>query len=160
DLSEIVIDCAAHLLVLTNLARDLASARARATEMLASGAPRRKWNELLAAQGADVDAFEKKLQREHTAPVVVELKAVRSGFVSRCDARVIGEVIRDIGGGRATKESQIDYDVGVDHIVAVGEGVKSNDTLCRLHTRTEQQADDTRRRIEAAFEISDAPVQR
>ena len=55
---------------------------------------------MLAAQGADLDAFNRKLALDHTAPVVVELKAPASGFVSRCDAHILGETIRDLGGGR------------------------------------------------------------
>ena len=56
--------------------------------------------------------------------MVVELKAEKSGFVSRCDARIIGEVIRDLGGGRLTKESGINYDVGIDRLAKPGEAVE------------------------------------
>ena len=91
DLQQLVLECAAQLLLLTSRARDPADARAQAAACLASGAPRRKWDELLAAQGADLDAFRRQITHDHTAPVVVELAAPRSGFVSRCDARVIGK---------------------------------------------------------------------
>ncbi len=116
DLRELVLACAAHLLVQTGKAKDLEAALRQADECLASGEPRKKWDEMLAAQGADLDAFNRKLALDHTAPVVVELKAPASGFVSRCDARILGEVVRDLGGGRFTKESGINYDVGVDAI--------------------------------------------
>ena len=116
DLRELVLACAAHLLVQTGKAKTLDAALQQAADCLASGKPRQKWNEMLAAQGADLAAFDRKLALEHTAPVVVELKAPASGFVSRCDARIIGEVVRDLGGGRFTKESGINYDVGVDDI--------------------------------------------
>jgi pyrimidine-nucleoside phosphorylase len=80
DLRTLVLDCAAHLLVQTGKARSLAAARKRAERCLASGAPRRKWDEMLVAQGADLDAFNKKLALDHTAPVVLEIKADRSGL--------------------------------------------------------------------------------
>lgn len=155
DLKELVIQCAAHLLVLTGKARDLAGACLMVEESLHSGAPRRKWDELLAAQGADLDAFAKKLQRDHTAPFLHEVKAARSGFVTRCDARIIGEVVRDIGGGRLTKESKIDPNVGVDEIAAIGTQVKAGDVLCRVHLRNDSP--DAVHRIASAFEISDSP---
>jgi pyrimidine-nucleoside phosphorylase len=160
DLHELVIDCAAHLLVLTGKSKDMAAARKQAVDTLASGEPRRKWDELLLRQGADLDAFTKKLQLDHTAPDIVELKSPRSGFVSRCDARIMGEVVRDMGGGRARKESQVDYDVGVDRIAAIGEQMKRNDTLCRLHARTQLQASEALHRIGTAFDISESPVAR
>jgi thymidine phosphorylase len=124
DLRSLVLDCAAHLLVQMRKAKTLAAARKQAESCLASGAPRKKWDEMLAAQGADLNAFNKKLALDHPAPVVLEIKADRSGFVSKCDAQLIGEVIRDLGGGRLTKESVINYDVGVDQLAKPGEQVE------------------------------------
>ncbi len=160
DLRELVIDSAAHLLVLTNRARDLAAARQQASDMLASGAPRRKWDELLVAQGADINAFNEKLRRERIANMVVEVRSDRDGFVSRCDARMAGELVRDLGGGRLTKDSVIDFDVGIDGIKPIGSQVKCGDVLCRVHVRTLEQADDAMNRMQVAFEISREPVQR
>ena len=78
----------------------------------------------------------------------------RSGFVSRCDARLIGEVIRDLGGGRLTKESVINYDVGVDHIAKPGEAIQTGDLLTRIHAANRAQANAARSRLQGAFEIS------
>jgi len=39
------------------------------------------------------------------------VKSEKAGYVSKCDARIIGEVIRDIGGGRLTKDSTINFEV-------------------------------------------------
>jgi thymidine phosphorylase len=112
---------------------------------------------MLAAQGADLDAFRQKLTHKHTAPVVVELKAPRAGFVSRCDARIIGEVIRDLGGGRLTKESAINFDVGVDKMAKPGERVEKDSALARVHAADHSQAEAACIRLKAAFEISTRP---
>ena len=129
-----------------------------AGDCLASGRPREKWNEMLAAQGADVAAFERKLAQDHPAPVVVELKAPASGFVSRCDARIIGEVVRDLGGGRFTKESGINYDVGVDALAKLGEAIRSGGVLTRIHAADCAQAEAASARLKAAFDISAEPI--
>jgi pyrimidine-nucleoside phosphorylase/thymidine phosphorylase len=47
-----VIECAAHLLVQTRKGKSLAAARKQAEDCLNSGAPRRKWDEMLAAPGS------------------------------------------------------------------------------------------------------------
>src|ERR1039457_6687875 len=154
DLRLLVIDCAAHLLVQTRKARSLVAARKRAEDCLNSGAPRKKWDEMLVAQGADLGAFNKKLTLDHTAPVVVELKAEKPGFVSRCDARLIGKVIRDLGGGRLTKESGINYDVGIDRLAKPGEAVRKNSVLARIHAADQSQAKSACVRLRAVFEIS------
>ena len=125
---------------------------------LASGAPRKKWDEMLVAQGADLDAFNKKLALDHTAPVVVgNQSGPQPGFVSKCDARLVGEVIRDLGGGRLTKESAINYDVGVDRLAKPGERVEKSATLCRVHAADRARAKASVARLKSAFEISPRP---
>jgi len=153
DLRTLVLDCAAHLLVQTGKAESLAAARRQAENCLDSGTPRKKWDEMLAAQGADLRTFNRKLALDHTAPVVVKVKAGKSGYVSRCDARLIGEVIRDLGGGRLTKESRLNYDVGVDQLAKPGERVEKSGVLCRVHAADSASAETASVRLKTAFEI-------
>ncbi len=157
DLHQLVITFAAHLLVQTGRTQGLRAARQQAEDCLRSGGPRKKWDEMLVAQGADLVAFNRKLGWDHTAPVVVALRADRSGFVARCDARLLGEVIRNLGGGRLTKESVINPDVGLDQIVKPGEVVKSGHPLVRIHGSNCEQAKAARVRIKRAFEIAAHP---
>jgi pyrimidine-nucleoside phosphorylase len=157
DLKELVITCAAHLLVQTRSAAELDSARARVQACLASGEPRRKWDELLAAQGADLKAFQRKLGLDHTAAVVRELKATRSGFVSRCDARLVGEVVRDLGGGRLTKDTVINPEVGMDALAKLGERRETGSILCRIHAASEAAAAEALDRLTHTFEFSTEP---
>lgn len=154
DVRELVIEEAAQLLVITGSETDIADARTTATRSLDSGRPREKWNEMLTAQGADLNAFEARLNLDRTAPVVDEIRANSHGFVAACDARVVGEVVRDLGAGRMTKESQIDFDVGVDQLAAVGTSVEPGATLCRLHARTRAAAERAHARLERAFVLS------
>ncbi len=154
DLRELVLDCAAHLLVQTKKSKSLAAARTLAEDCLNSGAPRAKWDEMLAAQGADLKAFSQKLALNSTAKVVAEVTADKAGFVSKCDARIIGEVIRDLGGGRLTKEAAINFDVGVDRIAKPGERVEKAVVLCRVHAADSMQAKSAAARLKTAFEIS------
>ena len=154
DLRQLVVESAAQLLVQTQKAPILAVARRQAEDCLNTGAPRKKWDEMMAAQGADLKAFQQKMSCDSTAQVVVEVKAGTAGFVSRCDARIIGEVIRDLGGGRLTKESVIDYDVGVDLLSKPGERVQKSGTLCRLHAADASSAKAALVRLQSAFEIS------
>jgi pyrimidine-nucleoside phosphorylase len=153
DLRSLVIDSAAHLLVQTKKSKSLAAARKLAEDCLNAGVPRKKWDEMLVAQGADLKAFNQKLALDSTARVVVELKSEKSGYISKCDARIIGEVIRDLGGGRLTKDSQINYDVGMDKMAKPGERVEKSGMLCRVHAADFGQAETAIARLKTAFEI-------
>ena len=138
----------------TRQAKSLAAGRKLAQDCLDSGAPRAKWDEMIVTQGADLKAFNRKLALDSTAKVLVEVKSEKSGYVSKCDARIIGEVIRDIGGGRLTKESAINYDVGVDQIAKPGERVEKSGVLCRIHAADSASAKVAAARLRTAFEIS------
>ena len=157
DVRSLVLDCASHLLVQTHKAQSPSDARKLAGDCLNSGAPRKKWDEMLVAQGADLDAFNRKLALDSTAPVVVEMKTSRAGYISRCDARIIGEVIRDLGGGRLTKDSAINYDVGLDQIAKPGGRVEKNEVLCRVHAVESAQAKTAIARLKTAFAVSTHP---
>ena len=137
DLRALVLESAAHLLEQTNKSDTLATARKLAEDCLDSGEPRKKWDEMLAAQGADLEAFNRKLAHDSTAAVVVELKSEESGYVAKCDARIIGEVIRNLGGGRLTQDAAINYDVGVDRLAKPGERVESFGVFCRVHAASQ-----------------------
>ena len=78
--------------------------------------------------------------------------------MSRCDARVIGETVRDLGGGRFTKESDINYDVGVDTLAKPGEVIKVGGALVRVHAAEASQAEAACARLKAAFDISAEPT--
>jgi thymidine phosphorylase len=166
DLRDLVLDCAAHLLLQTGsiggrtaLSECAAfdAARKQAENCLTSGAPRKKWDEMLAAQGADLEALNRKLALDHTAPAVIELKADKSGFVSRCDARLVGEVVRHLGGGRFTKESAVNYDVGLDRIIKPGEKIAAGEPLARVHAADASSARSACEQLNSAFEIADQP---
>ena len=151
----LVVDCAAQLLVQTGKVGTIAEARQAAADCLASGAPRRKWDEMLLAQGADLELFNRKLAIEHTAPVVLELNAPEAGFVSRCDGRLVGQAIRELGGGRLTRESAIDYRVGVDSLVKPGETVGKGMVIARVHAGDADLGASARAVIASAFEFSE-----
>ncbi len=154
ELRKLVLTCAAHLLVQTGRVKSFKIAHEWAAERLNSGLPLAIWQAMLTAQGADLDAFHKKLTLDSTAAVVVEMKSEKSGYVSKCDARIIGEVVRDLGGGRLTKDSKINYDVGLDKMAKPGERIKKSEALCRIHAADSTQAKAAIARLKTAFEIS------
>ncbi|KAL1610721.1 hypothetical protein SLS60_002391 [Paraconiothyrium brasiliense] len=152
DLRDLVLQCAGRLLVLTGREPDLDAGLAKAKECLESGTPLRKWTELLEAQGADLKAYEEKL----TSPIqafALPITATESGTISSCNARIIGEVVRDLGGGRAMKDSVLDLNVGIAEIKKPGERVDQGENLCVLYARNEAEAAANAERTRSAWTI-------
>jgi thymidine phosphorylase len=157
DLEQIVVDCAAHLLELAGKADSFDHARSETLACMNSLLPKRKFEEMIAAQGADLDAFHKKLNEDTPAPVVQELRATRDGYVTRCDARVIGEVVHFLGGGRTSRTDSIHPDVGVDALMKPGYAVGRGLTLARVHAEDEASAEVALKQLESAFTIGAEP---
>ena len=155
DLRHLVLECAAQLLVLSGKVRSLDTAREQAAGTLAYGRAREKWDELLAAQGADLEAFRRKLQAGNTAPVVLEHKASATGFVTACDARIVGEIVRDLGGGRLTKDTVINPDVGIEILAPPATRVRAGDVLALIHAADPTSAATANTRLAAAFATRD-----
>lgn len=153
DLRDLVLQCAGRLLMLTEREPNLEAGLATARACLESGEPRSKWNELLEAQGADLSAFEQKLK----APVqayALPITSPHSGTIVECDARIIGEVVRDLGGGRAAKDSVLDLNVGIAEMKKPNERVKPGENLCVLYARNEAEAKANAERVRSAWKIS------
>ena len=159
DLQSLAVEFAARLLVETSKAKDFPTARQRTLECLVSGEPRRRFDAMVAAQGGDAGRLEEMLGRESIAPVVHEVTTPEEGFITRADARLIGDVVRDLGGGRMTQESVVDFAVGVDCIAKPGEPFGVGSVLARVHARDETAAKTAVKRVRDAFAFQSEPME-
>jgi pyrimidine-nucleoside phosphorylase len=156
DVREVVLECAARLLAATCRAAGLAAGRAAAAAELDSGRPREHWRRIIAAQDGEVAAYERRLEEPPLAPCVRELPAGRAGYVARVDARLVGEVVRDLGAGRFRQEDAVHPHVGVDALCVPGQGVEPGMPLARIHAADEAAAQGAAVRLAEAFVIADA----
>ena len=67
-------------------------------------------------------------------------------------------MVRDLGGGRLTKETVIHPEVGVDMLALPGEAVSFGTILCRVHAVDKAQAEAALVRLQSAFKISEFPL--
>lgn len=111
-----------------------------------------KFQQMVDAQGGDVNALE-HLTQIHHATCIVDLNAEHSGVVQRVDAEAIGRVCLALGAGRSRATDDVDPAVGCDYIVKVGSEVSFGDTLLRVHARTENEADEALARLREAITI-------
>jgi thymidine phosphorylase len=113
---------------------DLAEARGRAERALGSGRALDRFRRLVVEQGGDPGTLERP-ERLHTAPERVEVRAERAGTVHRVRARLLGEAIVALGGGRVRVEDRIDPGVGFEVLVRPGDTVSRGDPIGRVHAR-------------------------
>ena len=89
------------------------------------------------------------------ASVQKEVLSPREGYISRIICDEVGICSLILGGGRETKESEIDLSVGLVLQKKVGDYVKAGETLAVIHANDEDKAKEAERRLLAAYTIGD-----
>ncbi len=158
DTVELVRVFGGEMLRLAGLAGTTEEGEAAIGRAIASGAGFETFCRMVAAHGGDTSVVEHP-GRLPQAPVVVELKAPRDGYVSRVDTYGIGRAVFLLGAGRTKTTDAIRPAVGIDALVKRGEHVRQGDLLLRLHADSAADADAVRPIAEAAIAFSDAPVE-
>jgi pyrimidine-nucleoside phosphorylase len=152
DFLELVLAACSRLLAVSDLDIEEHEGRVRAMQAIAGGSAFAAYEEWIRAQGGDPaeDALP-------SAPVVREVPADRSGFVSALGAVAVGQGGLHLGAGRRTKDDSIDHAVGVLCVRKRGDRVAAGEPLAEIHAATDAAADEATRELTAAYAIADEP---
>jgi thymidine phosphorylase len=123
-------------------------------DALRSGAGRDLFVRMLEAQGGHL---EKGLP---VAAVMRTLAAPSDGYVESIDALAVGLACLELGAGRARKEDKVDPAAGLVIEAPVGARVRAGGPLVTVHARSEELVERVRSRLENAWRLSRAPVER
>jgi pyrimidine-nucleoside phosphorylase len=158
DFREHCLFVSAQMLVLGKRASDLESGRRMAAAAITSGIAFEKFRALVSAQSGDV-SFVDKPQKFPKAKFIETIKAERDGYLSRINARVIGEAALALGAGRARKNDPVDHVVGFVVHQKVGDRVVQDQPIITIYANDERKLAVSRLDVLAAFGWSDQPVQ-
>jgi len=132
ELLELCLVLGSQILQLSGIAADEESARELLRKTITDGSALRKLEEFIEAQGGDMRCVA-DTSLLPTAPVQYEVKSEKECYVKHMNAEGIGVVSLHLGGGRATKDSKIDFSVGVVLNKKVGERVAAGETIATIH---------------------------
>lgn len=153
ELVELCLTLGACILTAAGIAPDDAAARAMLEGTIADGSALKKLAEFVAAQDGDPQSvYDTSLLP--AAPVQMEVPAPADGYVSHIAASDVGMVSMHLGGGRATKESEIDLSVGVVLHKKVGDSVAAGESLATIHAADEGSARAAVQELAACYTIT------
>ena len=158
DLRALTLRLGAEMLVLARVARDPGGARTMLEHALDSGVALEKFRAMVEAQGGDPGVCDAPRRVLAQPGLRVPYVAPRHGIVQRVNARLIGEGITALGGGRRTMEDAIDPAVGFELAAAPGDTVRGGDLLATILARDDAGVAAGRATLDAAIAIGDAPV--
>jgi pyrimidine-nucleoside phosphorylase len=137
---------------------DQDEALARVEEVLSSGAALERFRRMVEAQGGDPRVVDDPSGVLPRAPVVVPIRADRTGWLAGTDAEAIGLASVALGAGRLRKGDPVDPAVGLVLRAKIGDRLDEGAELGEVHARDEGAADETARRVLAACTFADRPV--
>jgi pyrimidine-nucleoside phosphorylase len=131
DTRMLMIELTALMCERAGVIADRATARRELAERLDDGRALEVFRRMVEAHGGDACVIDDPLRLPQPG-AVVEVPASRDGIVTDVDARQIGRVVLQLGGGRTTTDDVIDPAAGVDRLVQAGETVARGQPLMRL----------------------------
>ena len=98
-----------------------------AKEVLKNGKAYEAFEKWISAQGGD-------LSKIKVSDKVLTLRSAKDGQITHISALACGKLSIKLGAGRQTKDSKIDYSVGVKLLKNKGDRVKKGDVLAEIYT--------------------------
>ncbi len=154
DFEELCLTIGAQMLIAGGKAESEEEAREKLVRTIEDGSALHKFAEFVAAQGGDASyVFEpEKLPK---AAIVENICADRGGYLSKIICDEVGICSLILGGGRETKESEIDLSVGLVLNKKVGDHVKPGDVLAVMHANDEERFQQAKKRFLEACQITE-----
>lgn len=153
DFMEVVYELGSQMVLLAGKARSKEEAMEKLQETIKSGAALRKFAEFVEAQGGD-KSYVSQPQLLPAAKYTLDVLNTQEGYVSRILAEDIGLASLALGGGRTTKDSEIDLAVGVLLKKKRGDFVANKEPLAVIHANDMSKAIEAYGKVVNAYEIS------
>lgn len=152
DFMEVVYALGTQMVLFAGKAENEEEARAMLEGTIKDKSALDKFAEFVEAQGGD-----KRLVYQPevlpAAGIVLEVMNTEEGYVSGIKAEDIGLASLVLGGGRVTKDSEIDLTVGVLLNKKRGDKLKMGDTLATIFANDMEKAKEAYAKIVCAYEI-------
>ncbi len=159
DLEELVLTLGSYMVVAAKKAKDYEEARQMLQQTIIDGSAFETFKKFIIAQGGceeDVMHPERLPKAQYIEPVYSQT----SGYVKKIQTEEIGRISLLLGGGRETKESEIDLTVGLVLHKKHGDAVEEGDILAVIHANDKEKLEQAKERVLNAYEISDERVER
>lgn len=160
DFREHCLSIAAHMLWLAGQGQkwtDEAATLEELRRVLHSGAAFEKFRQMVEVQGGDVRMVDDP-SKLPTASLIEVVPVPQNGYIAGVSAEGIARAAFDLGAGRVKKGEPIDFAVGIEVHVKVGEAIHAGQPLLTLYANDPQKQAAARAQALAAISYSESPV--
>ena len=150
DFRELCLTLGSYMVVAAGKASSKEEARAKLKEVIENGAALEKLAEFVEAQGGNKDEVYHP-ERLPKAQYIQEIISEKEGYISGIVCDEIGICSLILGGGRETKESEIDLSVGLVLHKKKGDYVAKGESLATIHANDLAKLESAKKRFLAAY---------
>lgn len=159
ELLELCLTLGACILTEAGIAENDDEARQMLIRGIEDGSALNKLAQLVEGQGGDKNAVY-NTGLLPAAPVRYEAICKQTGYVKHISAADVGLVSMHLGGGRVTKESEIDLSVGLILNKKVGDRVEAGESLGTIHATSMEKAEQAAELLRGCYTIVPDPVEK
>ena len=157
DLMELSYVLGAYMLIAAGKADSLEEGMTKLRETIENKSALNKFREFIEAQGGDGTVVE-NTELLPKASIVMDIISEEAGFIKHIDTSEIGMVSLILGGGRETKDSEIDLSVGIELKKKIGDRIEKEEVIATIYANDLERLKAARERLDMAYEISVTPV--
>lgn len=159
DFVKLCLTLGAQMLIVGGKAGNQEDAKKMLLQTIKDGSALKKLADFVSAQGGDAAAvYDTELLPK--ASLLEELKAEQEGYVAHIACDEVGVASLLLGGGRETKESEIDLAVGIVLCKKVGDFVKKGESLAIIHANDATKLTTAKKRLAQAYTFSECAVEK
>ncbi|MBO5472658.1 MAG: pyrimidine-nucleoside phosphorylase [Lachnospiraceae bacterium] len=154
DFTKLCMTLGSYMLLAAGEAATQTEAEEKLAQVIEDGSALRKLAEFVEAQGGDSRAvYDTSLLP--TASITEEIVSPQEGYVCKIDCDEIGVCSLLLGGGRETKESEIDLSVGLILHKKAGDFVKAGESLATIYANDREKAEAAKKRFMGAYHFDE-----
>lgn len=153
DFTELCMTLGSYMLMAGGKAQEEEEARKMLHGVIEDGSALEKLAMFVKAQGGDPAAVQDSSLLPQ-ASIVEEITAQESGYIRKIDCEEIGICSLILGGGRETKESNIDLSVGLILHKKTGDKVAPGESLASIYANDRQKLKMAKERFLKAYHIT------
>ena len=157
DFVELCLTLGSYMVVAAEKARSIEEARTMLEKVIEDGSALDKLAAFIEAQGGEKEMVYHP-ENLPLAKIVEEIPSPVKGYIEHIECDEIGICSLILGGGRETKESEIDLSVGLVLKKKVGDFVEQGEPLAVIHANDSEKLRQAKERFLKAYRFSDAPV--
>lgn len=159
DFLELCLTLGSLMVEAGGMAADAEEARNMLKSVIEDGTALDKLADFIEAQGGDRKAvYDTSLLKR--AAIIEEIPSPEEGYIKKIVCDEIGICSLMLGGGRETKESEIDLSVGLVLKKKVGDYVKKGEPLAIIHANDRIKMEAAAKRFTDAYTFSAGPVEK